>query len=132
MIYVQHLLGIGHLIRITRIADELSRNSFDVTLVSGGVPVAGLHHTGVRVVQLDPVKIGEDGFSTLVRADGKAFGSEDRSRRCAHLLETFDTVAPDVLITEAFPFGRRQMRFELLPLLDRARRGAMRPSSWRR
>ena len=26
--------------------------------------------------------------------------------------------APDIVITEAFPFGRRQMRFELLPLLE--------------
>jgi predicted glycosyltransferase len=37
------------------------------------------------------------------------------------LLALFDRVAPDIVITEAFPFGRRQMRFELLPLIERAR-----------
>jgi len=34
-------------------------------------------------------------------------------------------ITPDVLIVETFPFGRRVMRFELLPLLEAAR--AMRP-----
>ena len=32
----------------------------------------------------------------------------------------------DIVIIEAFPFGRRQMRFELLPLLDAVT--AMRPA----
>jgi len=36
------------------------------------------------------------------------------------LLAIFDECAPHVLITELFPFGRRQLGFELLPLLDRA------------
>ncbi|MBW8662469.1 hypothetical protein K1Y00_28870, partial [Klebsiella pneumoniae subsp. pneumoniae] len=34
------------------------------------------------------------------------------------LLATFHAVRPDIVIIEAFPFGRRHMRFELLPLLD--------------
>jgi Predicted glycosyl transferase len=33
--------------------------------------------------------------------------------------------APQVLITEQFPFGRTQLRFELVPLIEAAR--AMRP-----
>ena len=35
--------------------------------------------------------------------------------------EIFDTCAPQVLITETFPFGRRMLQFELLPLLRASR-----------
>jgi predicted glycosyltransferase len=34
------------------------------------------------------------------------------------LLAVLGDTKPDIVITEAFPFGRRQMRFELLPFLD--------------
>ena len=36
---------------------------------------------------------------------------------------------PDVLVIELFPFGRRQMRFELLPLLEAAAATPRRPAS---
>ena len=39
--YVQHLLGIGHLARASRVADALVADGFDVTIVTGGTPVAG-------------------------------------------------------------------------------------------
>ena len=39
------------------------------------------------------------------------------SRRTA-LLSLADEVDPDILLLETYPFGRRQFRFELLPLLD--------------
>ena len=37
--YVQHLLGIGHLVRASRIAQALQAAGFDVTLVTGGSAV---------------------------------------------------------------------------------------------
>jgi predicted glycosyltransferase len=33
-------------------------------------------------------------------------------------LEIYRNVAPELVVLEAFPFGRRQLRFELLPLID--------------
>ena len=47
--------------------------------------------------------------------------------RTKALLELLRAEAPDVLITEQFPFGRTQLRFELLPLLEAAR--ALRPQA---
>jgi len=38
------------------------------------------------------------------------------------LLDLFDKLSPRALITETFPFGRSLLRFELLPLLEAARR----------
>ena len=39
--YVQHLLGIGHIARASRVARTLVADGFDVTLVTGGTPVPG-------------------------------------------------------------------------------------------
>ena len=38
------------------------------------------------------------------------------------MLEIFDACAPQVLITETFPFGRRMLQFELFPLLRASRK----------
>src|SRR5262249_46317598 len=50
-----------------------------------------------------------------------------QARRKEALLAAFDRFAPDVLLIELFPFGRRKFNFELLPLLDHAR--ATRPDA---
>jgi predicted glycosyltransferase len=50
-----------------------------------------------------------------------------REARRDALFDAYRQVDPDVLIFELFPFGRRQFRFELLPLLDMVHAGAHRP-----
>ena len=40
--YVQHLLGIGHLKRAVTIARSMAAAGLEVTLASGGLPVADL------------------------------------------------------------------------------------------
>jgi predicted glycosyltransferase len=126
LIYVQHLLGIGHLVRTYRIAASLAER-FEVTIVNGGEPAPGLGHGAARLHQLAPLKTGTQGFADLVHPDGRPFAAEDQARRRQDLLACFDCVSPHAMIIEAFPFGRRQMRFELLPLLDHAKRAAMPP-----
>ena len=42
LVYVQHLLGIGHLMRARLIAEALAARGFDTHLVTGGMPI-GLH-----------------------------------------------------------------------------------------
>lgn len=124
--YVQHLLGIGHLHRAAQIAKAAAGGGFEVRLLLGGLPSPGLPIGNAVLVQLPPVKAGPAGFSALVHPDGTTFDAAARDRRTAMLLDAFDAFEPDVLVIEAFPFGRRQMRFELLPLLDRAK-GRSRP-----
>lgn len=121
LFYVQHLLGIGHLVRSGRIAAGLARSGFETLLVSGGLPVPGLWTGRARLHQLTPVRAGEGGFSSLVHADGRPFGPADQAERREALLALLESFAPDVLLIEAFPFGRRAMRFELIPLLERAK-----------
>ncbi|MBB5595033.1 MULTISPECIES: glycosyltransferase family protein [Rhizobium] len=116
--YVQHLLGIGHLARASRIASALAKDGCQVTVVTGGVPVNGFPGADVTSVTLPAVVASSAGFSGLADQSGKPVGEEFLSRRRDLLLEAFRQAAPDVVVIEAFPFGRRQMRFELLPLLD--------------
>ncbi|NRP22255.1 UDP-N-acetylglucosamine--N-acetylmuramyl-(pentapeptide) pyrophosphoryl-undecaprenol N-acetylglucosamine transferase [Ensifer adhaerens] len=116
--YVQHLLGIGHLARASRVCSALAFDGFDVTVVTGGTPVPGFPASELKHVALPPVVAGDKGFSGLADETGKPVDDDFRERRRNMLLDAFRTCDPDVVIFEAFPFGRRQMRFELMPLLD--------------
>lgn len=121
MIYVQHLLGVGHLQRSLQLAAELTRHDFEVDLVSGGRPQSLAVAQGVQFHQLPAVYSPDGSFSRLLDANDNDIDTVWRDNRKQQLLEIFTSGAPQVLITETFPFGRRMMRFELLPLLEAAR-----------
>ncbi len=125
LFYVQHLLGIGHIARASLVASALMEDGFDVTMVTGGLPVPGFPGPGIRHVRLMPEVTSREGFSGLQDIDGAALGPDGERRRMEQLLCVLGETRPDIVITEAFPFGRRQMRFELLPFLDAIK--AMRP-----
>jgi predicted glycosyltransferase len=125
--YVQHLLGIGHIARASRIANALQDDGFDVTVVTGGLPVAGFPAAGLKTVALPPVVASNAGFSGLADEHGVAVGEDFLNRRRDLLLQAFHQAKPDVVIIEAFPFGRRQMRFELLPLISAIEAAQPRP-----
>ncbi len=118
LFYVQHLLGIGHLMRAKRIAQALVHHDFDVMVVSGGSPVQSFTVDGARHVQLPPIAVSADDFSVLVDDDNNPIDDDYRNHRREKLLENYEAFQPDIVILEAFPFGRRQVRFELLPLID--------------
>ena len=122
LIYVQHLLGVGHLQRAIHLSTALLRQGFRVDLVSGGMPghlSAAQSPTAqtLRIHQLPPLYSPDGSFSRLLDANGNDIDDHWRERRKQQLLKIFDTCAPQVLITETFPFGRRMLQFELLPLL---------------
>ncbi len=121
LFYVQHLLGIGHVVRAARISRALCENGFEVRLIMGGFEITGLDLSDLDVVRLPAVKAGPDGFTSLVTPGGQVADDAYKARRCELLLEMYDAYRPDAILIEAFPFGRRQMRFELDPLLTRAK-----------
>lgn len=125
--YVQHLLGIGHLRRAATLARALAAGGFDVLLVSGGAPVAGLALGGTRLHQLPPLRAADETLRDLARLDGRPVDAAFERARAALLLELFHAEAPDILITEQFPFGRTRLRFELLPLIEAAAARRPRP-----
>lgn len=117
--YVQNLLGVGHIFRALRISRALVADGFEVDLVLGGRPIPGLEIDGPRVIQLPPISAGPGGFADLRSADGRPLDASAKAARRAALLSAFEASRPDVVLIEAFPFGRRQMRFELDPLFGR-------------
>ena len=126
-VYVQHLLGIGHLKRAATLARALAAGGLEVTLASGGFAVPGLTQGGVRTVQLPPTAAVDAQFKVLVDETGRPIDDEWKRRRREALLAAWRSTAAHALVIELFPFGRRQMRFELLPLLDAASNAARRP-----
>jgi predicted glycosyltransferase len=121
--YVQHLLGIGHLVRAGALARGLEAAGIRVILVSGGMPVPILDiGTGIsRFEQLSPVRVADETFESLVDEAGRSVDDAWKARRCERLLAIFDRERPNIVLTELYPFGRRQMRFEIEPMLERAR-----------
>ena len=127
LIYVQHLLGSGHLRRAAILARALASTIADVRIASGGLPVPDLAIGAATLEQLDPLRCERDDFSALTDAAGAPVDDAFKARRRDRLLALLEETRPNALIVEMFPFGRRQMRFELLPLLERARAMRQRP-----
>lgn len=125
--YVQHLLGIGHLRRAATLARALAATGFDVLLVSGGAPLDDLKLDGVRFHQLPPLRAANEGLKELARLDGTAIDSTFQADRAQGLLDLLQRESPAVIITEQFPFGRTQLRFELVPLIAAAKTLRPRP-----
>ncbi len=127
LFYVQYLQGVGHLYRVAAIAKAMIAAGLDVHVVSGGVPVPGLDYGDAIVHQLTPIKCRDGDFKDLTTDDGQSLDERFKEQRRDDLLSVFRDVSPVAVIVEAFPFGRRQMRFELLPLLQACRVRASKP-----
>ena len=127
LFYVQHLQGVGHVFRASRIVEALAAAGFAVDVAYGGEPIAGFTFAGAKVHYLPPLRAGGEVFNRLEDPDGNEVDDAYKERRRELLLTLFDETAPDIVITEAFPFGRRQMRFELMPLLERVKARANPP-----
>jgi len=121
LLYVQHLLGIGHLQRVSVLARAMSKTGLDVHVVSGGDEASFIEFSGISLYQLPIIKVEDASFGQLVDGDGTPVDAGYKESRKERLLEIFKQIKPAVLITELYPFGRRQFRFELIPLLEAAR-----------
>jgi len=125
LFYVQHLLGIGHLKRAASLARAMNAAGLQVTIASGGEPVDVLDRSGFDLVQLPPLRAADRTFQGMVDEQGEAVDEAYLARRRAVLLEVLERVKPATLLVEMFPFGRRALRGELLPLIEAAKgRGA--------
>ncbi|HEY1260039.1 MAG TPA: glycosyltransferase, partial [Stellaceae bacterium] len=120
LLYVQHLLGIGHARRAMHLAEAMLAEGMRVTVVSGGEPLPSF---GIPdVVQLPPIKARDAGFKDLIDEAGEPVDDRLRETRRTALLAALAAARPDAVMLEAFPFGRRAFRFELDPLIEAARR----------
>ena len=119
--WVQHLLGIGHLRRTLSLARAAAAAGIETVVASGGLPVPGADPGGAKLVQLPPVRAVDRYFKQLADERDRPIDDAWRGKRKAALFKAYEKARPDALVTELFPFGRRQLRFELEPLLARAK-----------
>lgn len=120
LFYVQHLLGIGHQKRAATLTRAMEAAGLAVTFVSGGEPVRGLDTGMAEFVQLPPCRAVDKYFKVLVDSAGNRIDDAWKQRRADLLRSIVARLRPDVVMVEMFPFGRRQLRFELLPMLEAA------------
>lgn len=120
LIAVTHLLGIGHLVRARQLARALAGAGHQVTLASGGMP-DGKAATDYRFVQLPPVRTQGTDFRNLLDEHGVAATPERLAARREQLVALVEEFSPDIVVTEHFPFGRRQLAGEFLALIAAAR-----------
>jgi len=127
MFYVQHLLGIGHLRRASLLSAALCEQGLDVQVVLGGRAVPGISFEPATVVHLPPAHVADHTFTPLLGDGDVPVNDAWKDNRRQNLLDCFHAFKPDVVLIEMFPFGRRQFRFELLPLLNAAQAATPRP-----
>lgn len=126
-LYVQHLLGVGHLQRAVTLADGMAEAGLGVDLVAGGRFAPPLRLEKAHLTQLPPCHVTDAAFE-LKDEEGQPLTEDWKASRRNALLSAFRDARPRCLMIELFPFGRRQMRFELLPLLEAA--SELRPRPW--
>ena len=119
LIVVTHLLGTGHLARALTLGRAFAAGGHEVRVVSGGMPAHQFDHSPAELVQLPPLRSDGTNFTRLLDETGKPADDGVMAMRQSGLINAL-TPAPDILITELFPFGRRILAPEFLALLQAA------------
>jgi len=117
--YVQHLSGIGHQHRSARIARALTARGIQVSYVSGGMPMPELDIGSSKRFQLPPARSRDQRYGELLDAEGHNVTTQWKDDRCKYLLALLEESQANMVIVETYPFGRKLMRFELEPLVDK-------------
>ena len=114
MFYCQYLTGMGHLVRSTEIVKSLAKK-FKVYFINGGPIIEGFKNPeNVESIFLPSLWLEKGKFQI---SEGCQSVEEVKEIRKNQLIDAFEKIKPDCLITEFFPFGRHKLFFELLPLL---------------
>ncbi|MES0825850.1 glycosyltransferase family protein [Ruegeria sp. SCP11] len=127
MIVVTHLLGTGHLSRALTLGRAFVSAGHETFVVSGGMPAPQLDSTGLTVLGLPPLRSDGTDFTRLLTQSGELAKTDYLKARETALAEAIRSFAPDVLITELFPFGRRSLAAEFNAALETAHSLPRRP-----
>lgn len=127
LISVTHLFGTGHLARAVTLAQAFVRAGHEALVLSGGRPAPHLMVEGVPIVQLPSVASDGVAFKKLLTEQGVEADAAYLAERGRMIVEAVQTMQPDVVITELFPFGRRSLAAEFEVLLEAAHALSPRP-----
>ncbi|WP_137388673.1 glycosyltransferase family protein [Rhodoligotrophos defluvii] len=120
LIWVTHVLGIGHYQRVITLAAALAGAGLRPVVASGGMPVPGALPPGVLLRQLPAIRSADDGYTNLVDENGEVASENLFLRRTDRLLRLYRELEPGAIVTELYPFGRRRFAMEVDALIARA------------
>lgn len=118
LFYVLHLMGVGHLHRAARIVQAMTGHGMVVDMILGGDPHTQVDFAAESVHHLPPIRAQDATYSIMLDREGKPLGETYMNERKAALLDIAETLRPDAVIVEAFPFGRRVVRDEIIAMLE--------------
>lgn len=114
LVYVQNVLGVGHVMRMLKICKDFT--DADITFVTGGDTLELILPPHIKHVRLPGIMTDET-FTKLRTVDESVSLERTWKQRSQILSGLMCSENFDLIITEMFPFGRRQFRRELEPLL---------------
>jgi len=126
LFYFLHLLGVGHVYRAKRLIEGFARKGMDVDIIYGGLPI-GETFMASNVYYLPPIQAESADYKNFLNSDGEPLTEDYMAKRQAQLLDCFDLAAPDLILFEAFPFGRRIVRNEILALIEKSQQRTPQP-----
>lgn len=118
LFYFLHLLGVGHVHRAKRLIEGFKRHGIAVDVIYGGHDV-GETFEADSVCYLPPIAAKDATYQNYVDQSGNALSQDYQQDRQHKLLSHLDTLNPDAVLIEAWPFGRRIVRHEIRAMLDR-------------
>ncbi|MEQ8372946.1 MAG: glycosyltransferase [Roseibium aggregatum] len=121
LIHVQHLLGTGHVVRAAAIGKALAAEGVEVTLASGNTIPPTLDTGSLKIVELPACRSPDATFKRLVTLDNEDIDDAWKIARVKASIQVLEADDFDLLLSETYPFGRRQLDFELAPLLETAK-----------
>ncbi|MEM9043903.1 MAG: glycosyltransferase [Pseudomonadota bacterium] len=114
-----HLTGTGHLVRTAALARAGLARGHEVLVLNGGRALGHLDLSDLNIHQLPPVTVGEDlDYKTLRMPDGTAADTSYLAGRRDQIVEALRNFAPDILVTETYPLGRRNLAAEYRAALE--------------
>lgn len=116
-----HLTGTGHLVRTLALARAVRAVGGEVLVISGGVTPVHLDGGDVPLVELPPLHVPDFDFSTPRRPDGAPADAAYLAARERAIRAALAEFAPDVLVTETWPLGRRRLSPEFEAAIAAAR-----------
>jgi predicted glycosyltransferase len=124
-VYCQHVLGIGHFFRVLELCRALLVEH-EVLLITGGEGVSVDLPEGLRRFEL-PALMMDAEFKGLHTTEEQGDVARVKVRRRETLMGLMRAEAPNLLLIELFPFGRKAFRFELEPVLAAIQAGDLPP-----
>ena len=119
ILYCQHSLGMGHLVRSLAVAEALAVD-FDVHFLNGGRwPAALARPACLRIVDLPPLGMAED--ASLLSLDARLDVATALALRAVALRDLARSTRPAAVVIEMYPFGRKKFSAEIEGLIDEAR-----------